>query len=431
MSIVDKRLKDPKYLSAEIIGIWKHFNIDYAWGIYEIITDETLPGKLNSEGQALLAKTLANQAMIDKFVDGSVEVTEDEWNDSIRPLLAHIDHVFVPKDYYDTTILDNDIEYMRDEVVLWLIEKNLQKNRSKPYPCAEDYYKLREDIVKFERLKQNPHFTKIYPDYPENRKEYDIMSAGGMFLFPAELMDLAKKLERYELKRQESKQAARQAFRAAHKEGQNHPHVVIYDGLEGTVVIPQTMEAAQFWGRQTRWCVSAKQKEDNAFETYNKKGPLFIFITKPTAEEKAALAQQYSSYKFALHNGDVFDELDTNFSDGEREHETPLEDKLKPFLRLREAARNALTGGEKDYFELFCFDEYADKVGLELEDLAHEKQNLGRRNQNMWHLNSVFFGGPLTTDIDVIDTIVREREGAFGVRRIQVSESEPAPGGTG
>ena len=44
------------------------------------------------------------------------------------------------------------------------------------------------------------------------------------------------------------------------------------------ILIPKTMEAAQYYGKGTRWCTSAIN--NNRFDYYNKQGPLYIIIYK-------------------------------------------------------------------------------------------------------------------------------------------------------
>lgn len=45
------------------------------------------------------------------------------------------------------------------------------------------------------------------------------------------------------------------------------------------IVVPHTKLAAQFFGRNTKWCTSAQRS--NKFSYYNKKGPLYIVLYKP------------------------------------------------------------------------------------------------------------------------------------------------------
>ena len=49
------------------------------------------------------------------------------------------------------------------------------------------------------------------------------------------------------------------------------------------VIHPQTMEAAQYYGSNTRWCTSARN--NNMFDYYNNEGPLYIVIDKKTNQK--------------------------------------------------------------------------------------------------------------------------------------------------
>ena len=49
------------------------------------------------------------------------------------------------------------------------------------------------------------------------------------------------------------------------------------------VIHPQTKEAAQYYGSNTRWCTSAIN--NNQFDHYNNRGPLYIIIDKKTNEK--------------------------------------------------------------------------------------------------------------------------------------------------
>ena len=53
---------------------------------------------------------------------------------------------------------------------------------------------------------------------------------------------------------------------------------ILYDGADYMIVIPESMEAAQYWGRNTQWCTSALK--DNMFAAYSAEGPLYIVIDK-------------------------------------------------------------------------------------------------------------------------------------------------------
>ena len=58
---------------------------------------------------------------------------------------------------------------------------------------------------------------------------------------------------------------------------------LIYNDNQVKVIVPLTKEAAIFFGKGTRWCTAAKNK--NLFAKYNKRGPLYIVIIKGTNEK--------------------------------------------------------------------------------------------------------------------------------------------------
>jgi hypothetical protein len=53
---------------------------------------------------------------------------------------------------------------------------------------------------------------------------------------------------------------------------------LVIDNSAVRVVIPRTETAAQYFGRNTRWCTSAKTS--NQFASYNRQGPLYIILFK-------------------------------------------------------------------------------------------------------------------------------------------------------
>ena len=53
----------------------------------------------------------------------------------------------------------------------------------------------------------------------------------------------------------------------------------VYEDNQWVIIVPHTMEAAQLYGKHTKWCTAA-EKSNNMFDFYNEKGPLFINIDK-------------------------------------------------------------------------------------------------------------------------------------------------------
>ena len=65
----------------------------------------------------------------------------------------------------------------------------------------------------------------------------------------------------------------------------------VYKDSNVRVIMPEDTEAACYYGQGTRWCTAAT-KGQNAFDYYNKEGPMYILIpTKP----------QYNGEKYQIH----------------------------------------------------------------------------------------------------------------------------------
>lgn len=57
---------------------------------------------------------------------------------------------------------------------------------------------------------------------------------------------------------------------------------LIHNDAEMKIVIPKTMAASCYFGRNTQWCTAARDKNDNMFSHYASDGPLFIILDKPS-----------------------------------------------------------------------------------------------------------------------------------------------------
>lgn len=57
--------------------------------------------------------------------------------------------------------------------------------------------------------------------------------------------------------------------------------VIVHDDATWKVIIPNTEEAAIFFGRNTQWCTAAV-RSNNMFKYYTEQGPLYIILNKPT-----------------------------------------------------------------------------------------------------------------------------------------------------
>jgi hypothetical protein len=54
---------------------------------------------------------------------------------------------------------------------------------------------------------------------------------------------------------------------------------IVYNGPDYKILIPKTKEASCYYGRNTQWCTAATETT-NYFDSYNKKGPLYIILDK-------------------------------------------------------------------------------------------------------------------------------------------------------
>ena len=49
--------------------------------------------------------------------------------------------------------------------------------------------------------------------------------------------------------------------------------------------MPHTTKSCEYWGQQTKWCISAKT--GSAFDLYHNKNPIFIFLARASKEERS------------------------------------------------------------------------------------------------------------------------------------------------
>jgi len=73
---------------------------------------------------------------------------------------------------------------------------------------------------------------------------------------------------------------------------------LIFNSTEYKIVVPKTEKASCFFGKNTRWCTAAAN--DNQFNRYSKKGPLYIILHKSTN----------SRWQFSFASGEYMDERD-------------------------------------------------------------------------------------------------------------------------
>lgn len=168
---------------------------------------------------------------------------------------------------------------------------------------------------------------------------------------------------------------------------------IVYDGIEGRIVIPLTWDSSKFWGAGTRWCVS-KRDDDGDFEGYcgiNKtevrENPLYVFL--PKATEHVVETKTRQQMKYASH---LEDEVIRDFRDNRFEGilPKPMQDLIGAYINNQKPAlKHALAAFLKQTnFDLTHFDESslvfeiikefddADWISLLFKDHADNYKNL-------------------------------------------------------
>lgn len=94
---------------------------------------------------------------------------------------------------------------------------------------------------------------------------------------------LADEVEAIESRREETKSAVRRRERSE----VDRETEILFDDGRWLVLIPRTQRASCFWGKGTRWCISA-ERSHNYFEQYRKDGPI-VFLIDRRSDRKWAL----------------------------------------------------------------------------------------------------------------------------------------------
>lgn len=149
-----------------------------------------------------------------------------------------------------SSVREQDLYKIRDDLHLYMIMARLDKWRSGREGTI--YYKpfVHFQVDQYKTIQELGEAVLSYQGYKDRKKSADIVE-------------------------EERREATENSL-------------VIYDGPEGRVVAPLTMSASQFWGKNTKWCISATES-DNLFEKYYQEGqtPILMFLPKGTSEKFA------------------------------------------------------------------------------------------------------------------------------------------------
>lgn len=160
----------------------------------------------------------------------------------------------------------------------------------------EDIDRVGEDLRQFEANKARIT-NKDINQYKSFQDLFDVIAP---FLVPKEKTkdDIAKEKE---------------AAKLAAIKGQIE---TVYDGPQGWIRIPKTIEAAKFLGQNTRWCTASAG--NNMFNHYNKSDVMFVVYQKgvkaraATPTSPAVAEQPAQRYQMHIDSGQFADEADRN-----------------------------------------------------------------------------------------------------------------------
>lgn len=131
-------------------------------------------------------------------------------------------------------------------ILRWYLSADLE--------CVEDLYKAREPLATYVKLKNKIKDVDLrtisYFDFLRAMRTYAGMQTGS-----------------------ETDKAQEQAFYDSQSAS------LVHNDAEVKIVIPHTVEASCFFGRNTEWCTAATTS-DNMFDDYNKSGTLYIILYK-------------------------------------------------------------------------------------------------------------------------------------------------------
>lgn len=177
-----------------------------------------------------------------------------------------------------TTLLDDKGEVRKiGKYSKWML--NLRK-KSEKLVKKEDLYKFNEILKSFDKLSR----MKVLKEKGLSSNIFDYKS----------LPELTKEVLKFD-------DSETKSNRDIEKEIKNDEAKLIYEDDEFLVIIPETHNAACYYGKGTRWCTAAKD-DDSMFNEYTEDGPLYIFISKENPEDK---------YQLHFESGQFMNEYDS------------------------------------------------------------------------------------------------------------------------
>ena len=190
-------------------------------------------------------------------------------------------------------IIENTYHVRSGEYVFWLLNRYVNEKISRWEDIGS---RAIPAIEKFDLLKKKP---KLQPPLPTK----DLNQIQSL----SDLEDIVEKYQEKDLTSQTEKASAEEQ-----KFYDTNQAELLYNDSTIKVVIPKTKEASMYFGRNTRWCTAAKN--DNKFNYYNRKGPLYIVLIKPKNER----------YQFHFKTLQFMDEKDNPKNPNELADQYPI-----------------------------------------------------------------------------------------------------------
>lgn len=174
----------------------------------------------------------------------------------------------------------------KPQILNWVLcQYKTHRHNNKPI-LAEDLYKINDSLNYFESLKKS-ETLKIQDRDLFSHKTYQ------------SLLDVLKPFEQNKA----AKESARLARFMSPEERQilKQETTVLYEGPPGKIVIPHTIASSQYWGNNTKWCISGTEAK-TYFPRYNCSSPIIILIPRGRESDKIALVEKTLYNKRGQHD---------------------------------------------------------------------------------------------------------------------------------
>ncbi len=171
----------------------------------------------------------------------------------------------------------------KPQIMQWVCNKYLSHGIAGRPMNVQDLHKIGENIVYFNYLKDLP--SSGSSDSPD-LMQYKTYAAFEAMLAP-HLWHKEQREREERLRYMSPEKMARILAETT----------VLYDGPDGQVVVPHTLEASKYWGNNTRWCLAGEETGEKYFPKYNEVSPVIMILPRGQPDNKVALVNNlvYSS----------------------------------------------------------------------------------------------------------------------------------------